>query len=229
MRPLSYTERMWRERIRGYLFPGAAERDEGFRREIERSSLAGLRVIGGLQIGMSLFLLGARVLVLPEAPELSLRLRQGGLIIGLGVVDWLLSEFSVMARWARLIGMISAVLVACVGIWASMVISARSTNPNDFIPGLMTLVMLIAVTTIPLRPMQPLLVGHSILSSSCSLALTLPLVSALAASSITISGVWAYCQKCAMKVPFTGEEYNLSCPLLLSDWVYCFWLLSLPG
>jgi signal transduction histidine kinase len=47
-------------------------------------------------------------------------------------------------------------------IWASMVISSQSTNPNDFIPGQITMVMLVAVTIVPLRPMNTFALGAAI-------------------------------------------------------------------
>ena len=160
--PIAYTERMWRERVRDYLFPGAAERDEGFRREIERIGVLGLRIIGAAQIGVSLFMLAARFVVAPGSAALFLRLQQAALVIFLGLLNAWLSKIPQVARWARLIACISATITAAVVIWASMLVSSRTTNPNDFIPGQMTLVMLIAVTTIPLRPMHTLGLGLAI-------------------------------------------------------------------
>src|SRR5437763_8760845 len=159
---MSYTEFMWRERVRDYLFPGIAERDEGFRREIERLGVLSLRVIGGVQISVSIFMLLARFLVSPESATLPLRFRQGALIIGLGLIDLGVSRFKWIARWARFLAVLSGLLCAGILIWASLLIAARSTNPNDFIPGQITLVMLIAVTTAPLRPMHTLALGLAV-------------------------------------------------------------------
>lgn len=160
---------MWRERsgalgqsVKGYLFPGAAERDEGFRREIERISVLGLRVIGGVQIAVSVFMLLARFLVSPESATLPLRFEQGGMIIGLGIIDLLASRIPAIGRWARLLAAVSGFLCAAILIWASLLISSRSTNPNDFIPGQITLVLLVAITTLPLRPMHTLTLGLAI-------------------------------------------------------------------
>ena len=157
-----YSELMWRERIRDYLFPGRAERDEGFRRETERLGMLGLRLIGSVQISVSIFMLLARFLVSPESATLPLRFRQGALIIGLGLINLGLSRLKWISRWARLLALISGLLCAGILIWASLLIASRSTNPNDFIPGQITLVMLIAVTTTPLRPMQTLALGFVI-------------------------------------------------------------------
>jgi signal transduction histidine kinase len=156
----------WPERISGYLFPGAAEQDPGFRGEIDRLSLLSLRVTGGVQIGVSLFMLAARFLISPESSTLPLRFRQGAFIIALGIINIAVSRLAArrpwLAHWARALATISGVLVAAVLIWASLAISARSTNPNDFIPGQITLVILIAVTLVPLRPMHTLALGLAI-------------------------------------------------------------------
>ena len=150
---------MWRERIRNHLFPGLAERDDGFRRELERIGVIGLRVIGAAQIGLSLFMLGARFLLAAGTAALSLRIQQAALIIGLGVLNIGLARLSWTGPWARSIAAASSLLTGAILIWASMVLSSRTTNPNDFIPGQMTLVMLVAVTAIPLRPMHTLMSG----------------------------------------------------------------------
>ncbi|MDQ6758341.1 MAG: HAMP domain-containing histidine kinase [Acidobacteriota bacterium] len=148
--------------IRNYLLPGQAERDEGFRREVERIATFSLIVVGGVQIGVSLFMLLARFLLAPESAILPLQFRQAAMIIGLGIVDLAATRLRGIGRWARLLGIVSAFLCAAVLIWASLVISSRSTNPNDFIPGQITLVMLVAVTTAPLLPMQTLALGLAI-------------------------------------------------------------------
>jgi signal transduction histidine kinase len=160
---------MWRERLaalgqatRKYLFPGVAERDEGFRHEIERISVLSLRVIGGVQIGVSVFMLLTRFLVSPESATLPLRFQQGAFIIGLGIVDLVASGIKGIGKWARPLAAISGLLCAAILFWASLVISSRSTNPNDFIPGQITLVMLVAVTTLPLRPMHTLALGFAV-------------------------------------------------------------------
>jgi signal transduction histidine kinase len=159
---LSYTERMVRERIRDYLFPGEAEADRGFQREIERLAVLGLRIIAGVQVGVSVFMLAVRFVVTPQSAALSLRVQQAAVIIALGILNAWISRNPRIAPLARSLGLISSLATAGVLIWASLLASSRSTNPNDFIPGQITLVMLVAVTTIPLRPMQTLAMGFAI-------------------------------------------------------------------
>jgi signal transduction histidine kinase len=153
---------MWRERIRDYLFPARAEKVEGFRRELERLGAIGLQVVGAVQICVSLFMLAIRFVVSPESAALYLRLRQGAAIILLGVVNIAAGRIPALARWSRQISFVSALLTTGILIWASLVINSQSTNPNDFIPGQITLVMLVAVTTVPLRPMHTLALGAAI-------------------------------------------------------------------
>lgn len=153
---------MWRERVRGYAFPGDAERDPEFRAEMQRLGRFSLLVLGAVEIGASLFMLLARFVVAPETSSLSIRLRQAIMISGIGAIDMAASRIPGVSRWSRGIALASALLAVAVLIWSSFVVAAQSTAPNDFIPGEITMVMLFAVTIVPLRPMQTLLLGSGI-------------------------------------------------------------------
>ncbi|HZU27144.1 MAG TPA: HAMP domain-containing sensor histidine kinase [Bryobacteraceae bacterium] len=153
---------MWRERLREYVFPGEAERNPEFRAEMQRLGRLSLRVLGAVQIGASLFMLGARFLVAPETSSLTIRFRQALMISAVGIVDIAASRLPGISRWSRGIAIASALLVAAILIWSSFVIAAQSTAPNDFIPGEITMIVLFAVTIVPLRPMQSLLLGSGI-------------------------------------------------------------------
>ena len=152
---------MWREWVRNHLFPNA-ERDAGFRREIERLSRNALRIIGAAQICISAFMVLARFLLTPESATLPLRFRQAASIVALGLLNIAVSRIGWLERWARLLALVSGFATAAILIWSSMVIMSQSTNPNDFIPGQITLVLLIAVTIIPLWPTQTLALGLAI-------------------------------------------------------------------
>src|SRR5579871_4800284 len=143
---------MWREQLRKYLFPAANENEIGFRYEIESSSGQGLRLIGAIQIVISLFMLAARYVASPESAGLTLRTEQAGLIIVLGIINIVVSRSRALAPWFRVIAVLSGIVAAGVLIWASLLAAAASTSPNDFIPGEITLVILISVTILPLRP-----------------------------------------------------------------------------
>ena len=161
---------MWREQARNYLFPAGDEREAGFRYEIESSSRRGLRIIGCIQIALSVFMLAARFLVTPGVETLPLRSKQAGLIVGLGLINIAASRWRWLARWQRLAAVISAFLTSGVLIWASFVAAAQSTSPNDFIPGEITLVLLVAVTIMPLRPAHTLALGLGILAEYAGMA-----------------------------------------------------------
>jgi signal transduction histidine kinase len=152
---------MWQQ-LQDYLFPLWAERDAGFRKEIQRLSRRGLRVIGMIQIAISLFLLATRYFVSPQSAALPFRFRQGIIVIFLGLVNIGLSRVRRLERWSRMIAAISGLLTVTVVVWASLLILSESTNPDDFIPGQITMIMLVAVTIVPLQPMHTLWIGMSI-------------------------------------------------------------------
>lgn len=161
---------MWLTEVRKYLFPSANEGDRGFQAEIESSSRQGIRLIGVIQIVASVFMLAARYLTAPEAASLTLRTKQAGLIIALGVVNVLAARTSRIAAWLRAIVVLSSIVAAGVLIWASFLAAAQSTSPNDFIPGEITLVLLVSVTMMPLRPQHTLLLGVAILAVYVTMA-----------------------------------------------------------
>lgn len=152
---------MWRQMIE-YLLPEAPEREPGFHREVLRLSRIALLIIGGIQISVSLFMLAARFFVTPESSTLPFRLKQGALIIALGLLNIGLSRLKVIEPWARPIAALSGLITVTVLIWASLLILSESTNPDDFIPGQITLIMLVAVTLVPLQPLHTFLMGGAI-------------------------------------------------------------------
>jgi len=153
---------MWRQRLREYALPGAAERDPEFRADIRRLGRMSLLVLGAVEIGASLFMLAARFLVSPETSTLTIRLRQAIMISAVGLLDIAASRIPLVSLWSRAIALASALAVAAILIWSSFVVAAHSTAPNDFIPGEITMVLLFAVTIVPLRPIQTLLLGSGI-------------------------------------------------------------------
>lgn len=153
---------MWRERLRRSLFPGAAERDEGFRREIGEAASRSLRIIGGIQIAISILLLGARFVVAPGGSTLPLRFKQAGAIVAFGIINLFVARWRGAGHWGRLLVLASAISTAAVLIWASLVAASQSTNPSDFIPGEITLVMLVMITIVPLQPWHTFVLGAAV-------------------------------------------------------------------
>jgi signal transduction histidine kinase len=101
----------------------------------------------------------ARFLVAPGSAALYLRLSAGAVIILLGVLNLGLSRSKSVEKWARLLAGVSGVVTAAVLIWSELLILSQNTNPDDFIPGQITLIMLVAIAVVPLRPVHALWLG----------------------------------------------------------------------
>lgn len=156
------TERTKRQQILGTLFPGEAERDSYFRDELSRLSRIALVVIGGVQIGVSVFMLIAHFVAGPDGPTVLFRVKQAVAVILLGLVSIGCSRSDKLRYWWRAIAALSGLLTAAVLIWASLLVMMRASNADDFIPGQITLVMLVAVAVVPLMPIQTLALGIGI-------------------------------------------------------------------
>lgn len=150
---------MWQDRLRRYLLPGPVEKEKEFREEILRLSHLGLRVVGALQIVVACFMLLARFVVAPDPETAFYRFVQGACSIVLGILCIVLARIPALYRHSRAIAGTSGVLLCCVVIWYSLLMTAYDPAADDFIPGQITLVMLAGVAAIPLRPTHTLLFG----------------------------------------------------------------------
>ncbi len=160
----------FRSLLRDYLAPG--EETQDLRRELERQSRIALAAIGGIQIAVSVFLLLARFLVAPAGAALYFRLGEGAAIVFLGLVNIGLSRVRAVESKARLIAAGSGILTALILIWSSLLILSQNTNPDDFIPGQITLIMLVGVAIVPMRPIHAAWLGGALglVYAACSLA-----------------------------------------------------------
>jgi signal transduction histidine kinase len=147
--------RQWK----AYIFPGAAEADEGFRQQIQKLSLTGLRVSGGVMIGAAVFLTLARFVVDPEPETLGARMLEAGVVLVLGALTVLAAGTGAAGRAPRLTACVSALLLTSVLILFSLYLSLNSPRMEDYIPAQVTLVMLVIVAAVPLRPAQALALG----------------------------------------------------------------------
>lgn len=147
--------RQWK----AYIFPGAAEADEGFRQQIQKLSLTGLRVAGGVMIGASIFLTLARFVVDPEPETAGARIVEAGVVLVLGALTILAAGTGLGGRAPRLAACVSALLLTSVLILFSLYLSLNSPRMEDYIPAQVTLVMLVMVAAIPLRPAQAFSLG----------------------------------------------------------------------
>jgi signal transduction histidine kinase len=145
------------EMIRAHLLPGAVERDPVFKKEILRSARTALFVIGGVQIGVSVFLVLARLLIASEPGLIGHRLSQAAAVIVLGVLTIACARARRLEAWWRGIAIASGMATAFVLVWSST--GTPFYYADNFIPGQITLIMLVAVTVVPIRPLQALGMG----------------------------------------------------------------------
>lgn len=153
---------MWPKRIRRYLLPGSAEQDRSFRREVERLSHLGLRVAGGIEAGAAAFMGVSRLLLSPNPEGTGLRIMQAASVIFIGILTMALARITSLRRLSRPLALASGLSVAAVLIWFSLLMTAHDRTADDFIPGQITLVLLVGVTAVPFRPADTLLLGFSI-------------------------------------------------------------------
>lgn len=144
--------------IRDYLLP-SAEKDEGFRQEMLRLSHRSLRLIGGVSLGVPVFMILARMVLAPDPTTLPFRLTQGGLIAGIGLAAFLLSREDRTYEHSRAIAVVSGILIGNVMIVSSLGVFPSGHDSVEYIPSQIALVMLVAVAAIPVRPVQVFATG----------------------------------------------------------------------
>ena len=162
---------MWLERVSRYLLPGDAERDEGFRQQIAGISRLGLIVIGAVQITVSLFMMVGRLLIAPDPEVLPIRLWQSAIAVSLGLLTIAASRVRSFEYHRRAIAIAAGVTIAGVLMWCSMLLSRYDPSENGYIPGQVTLVILVGVAAIPFRPTDTMLFGMLCESTYVILAL----------------------------------------------------------
>lgn len=153
-------------KLREFLLPSDAERDEKFRAEILKLSVRGLTVVGLVEIGAPLFTLLGRWLLrvtlhagMPIQRWSHLQMATG---ISLGVLTLLAARTRVGKTWPRLVGCLSGWLTAVlmVTLWLAM----AQTYPESVhhLPSSVTIVLLVGVASLPLLPLQTLALGLAI-------------------------------------------------------------------
>jgi signal transduction histidine kinase len=145
--------------ILAYLHPVDAEKDPGFRKEVERVSQRGLAVIGAINVGASLFLLAARFLILPDPATMPLRMAESAAVIAMGVFLLWISGRDAVAPKARALGMICGLLTDMLLTMFALSMCDPLTHADAFIPGEMTLVLLVGIAAFPIRPRDTFVMG----------------------------------------------------------------------
>ncbi len=146
-------------RIRAYVLPGDSERDEGFRREIARLSLEGLRVLGIIAIAVPICLLAAQLYLLPDRTTWPLRIANTAWVVGVGVGASLIARLDLGPGACRLVGWVSGWLVGDILIAYSLLLTRINGVALHYIPAQIATVVLVAVGTLPMRPLQTLSMG----------------------------------------------------------------------
>jgi len=160
------TWRPWK----AYLFPGGAEKDPGFRDEIQRIARTGLRVAGWVGIGTAVFFFLGRILIDVEVETLLLRSVETGAVIAAGLAALGASKWELASRRGRTIGIVFAVVLASLLFLFSILISQQAPSFADSIPGQATVIMLVGVAAFPLRPAQAFLLGSLLCCSYVGLS-----------------------------------------------------------
>jgi signal transduction histidine kinase len=146
--------------FRERLFPGEVEREPRFRHEVLRLGHSGLRVLGGIEVAVPVFMHFARWIVLPGGLFEPSRLLHTGALVTVGAVTILVARLKWSRPHGRRLAAVSALLAASVLIGSSLLTGSRGVE--DYIPAGLTLVMLSTVAAVPLQPPQTLALGVSI-------------------------------------------------------------------
>jgi len=147
------------DEIRGFLMPGGAEEDEGFRAEIERQGRRALRIIGWVEILMPVAGTALYLAWMPDGRQ-SVHQFWGALA---QVVTGILTLGAARTAWgserARAIAVASGLVTVCTLIGADYMAAASGWRPH-LTGGISVLVvLLVGVAVIPARPVHMFVMG----------------------------------------------------------------------
>ena len=138
-------------RLREFLLPGEVEEDRGFRRQLAQFSALGLRILGALELVVPALWLFAALITRSDSGRD--RALQTAVIAAVGAATVLASAPKAAFRWARGAAMSSVWIVA---------MALMASPAREYLAGQIALLVLIAVATVPLRPMHTLALGVAI-------------------------------------------------------------------
>ena len=147
-----------------YLFPQEEKQDPAFRDELSRLSVIGLRAIAAVSVGASLVVRMEGSVWVPELTASS-PLWVTASIVFIGVTVGTLSFFSWVKPGARFVGILAGYLIAATLILGILGQSALDTVAEHHIPGDITLVMLVGLGSLPMKPLHTLLLGFSMIAT----------------------------------------------------------------
>jgi len=167
----------------GYLVP-REEEDPAFRAELARLSLIGLRVIAVICIAAPLFNLLIGALWIPQL--LVLFLRRQILVLGLGLAALTLSFLPAVKPYGRLVGFLVGYLVVAVDYTQGLSVFSNLTEATLFLALNLTMVNLVGMSALPLKPMHTLSLGGAILTSYLGLLAGQRLLGQMAGNSLAL-------------------------------------------
>ena len=135
------------------------ERDERFRRECARLSLAGLKTLAAVEIAVPILTFFAHWAVHSDPAVQRDSLRQTAALVAVGALTSLAARVDWTRQRARAAALLSAFAGAATLIWTSLLLAREFYGLDDFIPAGVTLIMLTVVAAVPLRPLHTLGLG----------------------------------------------------------------------
>ncbi|MDZ4803052.1 MAG: HAMP domain-containing sensor histidine kinase [Bryobacteraceae bacterium] len=181
---------MWPEHVQRLLVTRDAEADPGFRAEVLRLSHIGLQVLGTVEIAVSCVMVGASLFLDPREGLVSVRLGLGAAIVGLGLMTLAASRMKSFEQWYRSLASLSGVMAAAAVTWFLLRMNQIEPGSKDFIPGNLTLLTLVTVAAVPMRPLHTFLFGTTILASYLALSSLTPSSASLVTGTEGISVVF---------------------------------------
>lgn len=140
----------------------ASERDEHFRNYVRRVSCTGLATLGIVEIVTPALLeLGRLALDRGEALLGPAVWRIAG-VLSVGLATLGVSHWSLAARHPRLLAALSAWLFAAVLMWYGFAAPQELMGEDDYILAGVTLVVVMAVSTVPLLPWHAMVLGLAV-------------------------------------------------------------------
>ncbi len=140
--------------------PDEERRDPAFRDEVGRLSVTGLRVIALVGIGANLLSYALWLIWLPEIPSWMLSSDALGVLIvavGFGLTFW--RGFRPHARWVCLLLLFGGFSDQ---IFAAVTKSDLPVDMKAFAPIVVSMTLLLAVTALPVKPLQTLALGSAL-------------------------------------------------------------------
>jgi two-component system, NtrC family, sensor kinase len=147
-----------------YFLPADEKREPAFREELSQLAAIGLRAIGCISLFAPILVFALATILRREGlPPLFLWRTLA--LTAIGAVATLLSFIASVRPFARLLGALTGYMIAITLAVSSIAISRDFPEEDHHLPGHITLVMLVGIAALPVKPLQTLALGLSITAS----------------------------------------------------------------